>query len=262
MNLKVILIVTSQFLFISLSKSQETQGNVSFSFTTTANDGSFSPKHVLAVWVENSGGSFVKTLKLNADKRKQYLYTWNSKSTGNTTDAITGATLSSHQSHSLNWNMHDVSGNVVSDGDYSLRVEYTSAHAQGPLLSVNFNKSTSSVSLQPSDASYFKTISLSWVPENTTGIGAGIFITTPRIWPNPIKDKFSLEISSNSNQLIIISIYDMNLRKLQSLYEGYIEEGVTRKSFQIDNSSLKEGNYFIVFENGNSIHAEKVMILK
>ena len=251
------------FLLFSASilSAQNTPGNVSFAFTTVSNNAAFSPKHVLAVWVEHSNGSFVKTLKLNADKRKQYLYTWNTASSGNTTDAITGATLTSHQSHSLSWNVTDVSRNVTADGDYKMRVEYTSEHAQGPLLTVNFTKNNNSLSLNPSDATYFKTISLGWIPESTAGISHKAVATQPRIWPNPVIDLLNIEIYSQMDQEISISIYDTGLKKILSIFEGVISSGITRKAFYLNRSILKGGNYFIVIENGKSIIAEKILVL-
>ncbi len=48
-----------------------TQGKGTLTFVTTATDGKYAPRHVLAVWVADSKGKFVKTLLVRARKRKK-----------------------------------------------------------------------------------------------------------------------------------------------------------------------------------------------
>jgi len=67
-----------------------------------------------------------KTLKKRAANREQYLYTWRATSNQNVVDAVTGATLSSHETHRVTWDCRDTAGAVVPDGDYRIRVEFTS----------------------------------------------------------------------------------------------------------------------------------------
>lgn len=249
--------------FIGLASfGQSTPGELSFSFTSLPNDGNFSPRHVLAVWVENNEGNFVQTLKLRADRRVKYLYTWNQVSTGNTTDAVTGATLNSHETHKLNWDLTDASGNLVTDGDYKMRVEYTSEHAQGPLLEINFNKSTETVSLQPSNATYFENLSLTYTPESTTGLDKNISGENIRFWPNPANDfiKFTLNISQNEE--INIGLYDLNLKKVAHIFSGSTSDGVKSFTWNLDKSLIKSGTYFIVLQGSNSIYAERIIILE
>jgi len=113
--------------------------------------------------VEDADG-FVLTRKLRAEKRKEYLYTWNGKSAGNVTDASTGATLSSHQSHTVTWDCTDKDGAIVPDGVYKVYVEFTDAHIQGPLRMVAFTKGPEAVSLTPDDDTNFKDLSLLFEP--------------------------------------------------------------------------------------------------
>jgi hypothetical protein len=112
--------------------------SVTFNVSTVTDNGTYSPKHVLAIWVKTSSGTFVKSIKVNAVKRIQYLYKWNKSSGGNTADAVTGATLTSHQTHSVTWNCKNTSGVVVPAGNYKMMIEYTDQHAQGPIDSINF----------------------------------------------------------------------------------------------------------------------------
>jgi PKD repeat protein len=138
-------------------------GELTFSVRTVTQNGTYAPKHVLAIWVEDAGG-FVKTRKAMANQRKQYLYTWKAASNYNVVDAITGPTLTSHQTHTVSWNCTDLNGGIVPDGEYTIWVEFTEKHAQGPLYSINFTKGPNAQSITPPDQTYFKDIQLEFVP--------------------------------------------------------------------------------------------------
>jgi PKD repeat protein len=140
-----------------------TGGILTFTVRTVTDNGTYSPKHVLAIWVEDANG-FVKTRKAMANQRKQYLYTWKAASNYNVVDAITGSTLTSHQTHTVTWNCTDLSGSIVPDGDYTVWVEFTDKHSQGPIYNITFTKGPDSQSFSPADQTYFKDIQLDFVP--------------------------------------------------------------------------------------------------
>ncbi|MBN1340455.1 MAG: DUF2271 domain-containing protein [Bacteroidales bacterium] len=146
-----------------VSKGGNTPGNVSFTVRTVSEGGNYAPKHVLAIWVEYNAG-FVKTRKAMANQRKQYLYTWKAASNYNVVDAITGPTLTSHTTHTVAWDCTDLSGNTVEDGNYTIWVEFTEKHAQGPLYSIGFTKGVAPQTINPPDETYFKDISLEYTP--------------------------------------------------------------------------------------------------
>ena len=157
-------------LCISVSSfGQATPGTVSFTITTIDNYKKYSPDHIMAIWVETGTGNFVKTLQVQAAKRKQHLYTWNAKSGGNRVDAISGATLSDHNSHTVIWNCKDTTGTVVKDGQYQIVTEYTDEHAQGPVQIVKFTKGTEAIKLNPAKQPWFTDMNLTYTPGNTTG---------------------------------------------------------------------------------------------
>lgn len=158
-------------------------GELSFTVRTVTANGNFSPRHVLAIWIEDLNG-FVKSRKVMANQRKQYLYTWVSSSNYNVVDAITGATLNSHQTHTVTWDCTDLNGEIVPDGDYVVWAEFTEQHAQGPLFSATFTKGPDTQVLTPPDETYFKDIVITFTPvvaefsANTTEVcqsGAVIF---------------------------------------------------------------------------------------
>lgn len=141
-----------------------TPGTVTFTVATKPAGGNYSPKHVLAIWIEKNG-EFVKTRKAMANQRKQYLYTWKASSNYNVVDAITGPTLNSHQTHSVEWDCTGLDGNVVEDGTYTMLIEFTDKHAQGPLYSIDFEKGTEQVVINPPNQSYFTDMELIFEPE-------------------------------------------------------------------------------------------------
>jgi len=101
-----------------------------------------------------------------ANQRKQYLYTWKAASNYNVVDAITGSTLTSHQTHNVNWDCTDLDGNIVPDGQYVIYVEFTEEHAQGPLTSIEFTKGTETVTITPPNEAHFINMELVYTPED------------------------------------------------------------------------------------------------
>lgn len=158
------------FLFTSFADDNEyageknTSGTVTFTATTLNAGGTYAPRHVLAIWVEKNG-VFVKSRKVMANQRKQYLYKWVASSNYNVTDAITGATLTQPQTHTVQWNCTDLSGNVVPDGEYTILIEFTDKHAQGPYYAVNFQKGTAPQSITPPNQQYIINMQLTYTPD-------------------------------------------------------------------------------------------------
>jgi hypothetical protein len=137
---------------------------VTLGITTTTDSVRYSPRHVFAAWVEDDSCRFVKSLEVSAVRRIRYLYTWNIVSKANTVDAVTGATLTEPKSHTLIWNCKDLNGNTVPNGNYTIRIEFTGQHAQGPIYSVAFTKSPYPQTITHSDSKFFKGIVLDFVP--------------------------------------------------------------------------------------------------
>lgn len=189
-----------------LLAQETTDGVMTFTVKTVTANGDFSPAHVLAIWVEDETG-FVLTRKLAADKRKEYLYTWNGAAGGNTTDASTGATLSSHQSHTISWNCRDINGDLVSDGTYTAIVEFADEHKQGPLKKISFTKGPDPVSLTPADETNFVNMVLTFEP-STTGFEDS-HMDEPQIYPNPTNGIVMIDLDGHSGTSTI-TIYKIN----------------------------------------------------
>jgi hypothetical protein len=86
--------------------------------------GTFAPNHVVAVWIQDSGGAFVKTIDRWAATRKSDLVGWIAKAGSADADAVSGATIQSHATPlTITWDLKNKSGTVVPDGTYTIRME-------------------------------------------------------------------------------------------------------------------------------------------
>jgi hypothetical protein len=143
--------------------------SLSVSVLTVTDNGSYSPRNVGAIWITKSDDTFVKTLAVWARTRISRLTLWNSSTSsanldGNTVDAITGATLSSHQTHNVTWNCTDTNRKPVPDGAYRVYFEMTDKNSSGPHYSVDFMKGPAPFMTSPPDQSNFKNIKLVFTP--------------------------------------------------------------------------------------------------
>lgn len=133
---------------------------LSFSVTTVTMRGRYSPQHVLAIWITDGQGKFVKTLARHARIRARYLTGWNAAASGNLVDAVSGATLRAHTTHQLSWNLTDASKMPVPDGEYKIVLELTENDRTGVTTSVPFTKGPAPSKLMPPDAPNFTKMTL------------------------------------------------------------------------------------------------------
>jgi len=184
-------------LYASLISAQTT-GTLSVSVATSSTGGTYAPRNILAIWVEDSSGKFVKTLLAYADKRKTHLNTWEASTTAagsvyNSVDAITGATQSSHATRTCSWNGTDYNKTLVPDGDYKLRMELTDKNGTGNVASFTFTKGPNSQKLTPADVlPTFKYVSLAWA-STVTAIDSEITSSNAMVvFPNPGSGQFTV----------------------------------------------------------------------
>lgn len=156
----------SEITFTTTTPVVNTAGTLTVSTATSTAGGNYSPRHVMAIWVENSSGVFVKTLLAYAAKEIRYLTYWTTNSSQNTTDAITGATQNPFATRTCTWNGTNVSGTVVADGTYMVCMELTDKNGTGKYATFNFTKGPTAVSLTPtSTVSSFSSVSIVWTPK-------------------------------------------------------------------------------------------------
>lgn len=245
--LLAMLILGSICLSAQTYNLSNTPGEVTFTVKTVTNNGNFAPRHVLAIWAEDNQG-FVKTRKLRANQRKQYLYTWRSVSGDNVIDAVTGATLTSHQTHTISWDCTDVEGNVVPDGEYTIYIEFTEQHAQGPITGITFTKGAEEQHLTPADENNFIEMMLDFIPE-TTGIQNSAE-NNLKAFPNPGNGLFTIDLSTVSD--FSLDVYNSNGKLL--LHNENISAS---ENYKLDLREFNSGIYFVEIST-----IEKVNYLK
>ncbi len=214
-----------------LAQSLDTLMTVNFQVTTSSPGGNFSPKNIGAIWVEDANGSFVKTLKLWADRRKQYLYTWNNQSGGNTVDGVTGATSSNHGTRTASWDFTDTAGDTVPVGMYTLRLEMTDQHSQGPLFSFNFPFMGATESITPPEQPKFHNMQLTY--------DLNIIVETQGDWqeqpmqfallqnyPNPFNPATLINYILHEPAEVKMVIYNLRGERIKSLTSGVQAAGM------------------------------------
>ena len=193
----------------------QTVGTLSVSVTTSSSGGEYAPKNVVAIWIENNSGQFVKTLLAYGVTRRTHLNTWEASTTTagsafNITDAVSGATQSSHGIRTCQWNGTNYNGVAVSDGIYNVRMELTDQNATGNTGSVTFTKGPTVQAPTSANIPSFSAISVNWTP-STTGIDPNVTESnTVVVYPNPGTSQFtvlgenikSIEVNDPTGKLI------------------------------------------------------------
>jgi len=150
----------------------QTYGHLYISVSTSETGGNYAPRNIVAIWIENDNGEFIKTLMAYAQNRKTHLNIWQaSTSTAgvefNDVDAITGPTRNSHATRECLWNALDYNQNLMPDGVYHIWMELTDKNGTGNYSSFSFNKGEEPEELTPDNVPSFSDISISWEPSGT-----------------------------------------------------------------------------------------------
>jgi hypothetical protein len=234
-------------LFIAISSFAQTTGDLTVTTTTSEYGGNYAPKNIVAIWIENDQGEFVKTLLAYADNRKTHLNTWQESTAAagtefNTTDAITGATRSNHGTRTCSWDASDYNGFLVPDGTYYVWMELTDQNGTGNYSSFPFIKSDSPESQTPENVPSFASITIDWVPTGGVSISE-IPENNIRVIPN------------YGSNLVTISGDHIKEIEVRTISGSLVFKGTSR---EIDLSSQKSGYYLIVVKTENSKVVKKV----
>jgi len=158
----------------------EAAGSLTVEFTTISYGGEYAPRNYGAVWIEDSSGMFVKTMqRWAADIHAGDLAAWTTVSggwgfellgwnnPGDMVDAVSTATLLTHESHTVSWNLKDDNQQVVPDGSYFLVVEMTESRAadvHGPVMKVEFTKGPEPQTIERPTDEAFEDVLVSYEP--------------------------------------------------------------------------------------------------
>ena len=203
----------------------------------------------MAVWITDQDDNFVRTITKMGVNEDYYLFKWKLSALANVADAITGATLTSHESHNYVWDCKNKEGVIVSDGAYSLNIEFADDDSQGPVTKINFTKGDT-ITILPTDETYFidmrvKYISdISSVEELENNLE---FI----ISPNPATNY--IQVSIFNNRIDEIEIFDINGKNIIADYD-------IDNTNKIDISTMKTGVYFVFVKSGKKAGIQKLFI--
>jgi len=147
---------------------RSTEGTLDFSVRTVTYYGQYAPRNAGVIWITNAQNQFVKTIKLWASQYSYTLVRWMASSGGNTTGAVTGASLNNHQLHNVTWNGRNHQNIEVPDGEYKINVEFTEHNATaanlGKYLQISFVKGPDPLNETYPNQTYFQNLSLVWTP--------------------------------------------------------------------------------------------------
>ncbi len=120
-------------LAVALVTAAPGNANVVVTYTTSPHGGTFAPKNVVAAWVEDAAGNFVKTIDRWSATRTSHLVAWLAKAGNGDIDAVSGATRPDHtQTLTANWDFKNKAGQVVPDGTYTIRMELADSNSSTP----------------------------------------------------------------------------------------------------------------------------------
>jgi flagellar hook assembly protein FlgD len=240
----------------------QTAGTMTFSVKTVTYPAPYSPRHLLAIWISDGGGTWIKTRKFMSQTiaYRQYLTSFKNATnfTYNATDAITGATLQSHQTHTITWDGKNVSGSLVPDGTYRVYIEFTSANATGKIYYCEFTKGPDTFTLTPANMTFFQDISVSWTPTATTTENKDLKSDGIVCYPNPFSEKLYIKnIPTAAPNIRIVDLTGRVIRILNSPSDknGCVEWDGRNEEGRV----VPPGIYMISCNNGTSTQAVKII---
>lgn len=246
-------LILSLLVVIGLISAQ-TNGTLTVTATTSkTSTPEYSPKNIVAFWIEDSNGKFVKTILVFAEERQQYLKKWKAVTTlagsmynrvgTSTTDATSGATKSSHAARTGKWNGKNVSSVTVADGTYTIKLETTDNDGVAQnFTSFTFEKGRQPVSLTPAAINGYSNISISWVPD-ITGVKE---VETPSLYkiaPNPVKDIIVIPGFGVQS----IEIYTLNGSEIMKSADNQLNVSNLPKGIYLLNVVTDQQNYLQKF---------------
>ncbi len=258
------IIIIALFLFAGGAKSQ-TAGTLTFNVTPTTHNGSYSAKHFIAVWIENSSGTFIKTrTRLGSSGNcNSHLIAWKAKSGSSVVDATTGASLNAYSALTYTWIGNDLTGTspytIVPDGNYRILIEcsWDDSNTLGSgrdTTSVWFYKGATAVNLSPTATTNFGSMTLSWAP---AGVSVPELTKTAdiKVYPNPTKGLININFDN---------AYYGNLLKVENI----LGQTVYQEEVELFNSGVKtidlgnnpNGIYFVTIQSNETKLMYKVIL--
>ncbi len=245
---------------ITTKVDAQTAGTLTFSVTTTEPAGNYSNVNVIALWIADTNGNFVKTKIRYASSRIQYLNKWITASSYNVVDAVTGATRNGHGTLTFTWNSTNVSAAVVADGYYRVYIQMSDKNAAGNWTYVQFLKDGTAHSVTPANSGNFTNMALYWTP--SSGIDeAAISKLKFACTPNPVSDVATINYSLETLSDVTISLLDLNGRNIAVLADGNQPAGDHQLQWDARSiPQLSKGIYFLRINTGSATAVKKIIV--
>lgn len=265
-------------VFATATQSQ-TAGTLTFTFTEVpvaiASTYQSTGKHVLAAWIQNTTGTgtgtFVKTkLRFAGGGTADHLPTWAVNAGGvstnciaaacNVVDATTGATRSTWNTYTVNWDGKKgaaATGTLQPDGVYKVTLQSTWNHGGTGTAtsSYTFTKGPNIDHQTPAGTTTFTNVILHWEPLAPNGLEENTY-SNPivNVSPNPTEGIFNVDFK-NANCIKVINTLGIVVHeiKLDVLSDG---------SEKIDLTHFANGVYFINIANNKGAINHKVIVNK
>ncbi len=236
--MRTALFILLSFIFINASA---TNGTLTIKATTKPSSNPHEGvDNIIAIWVENASGNFVKTLHATSKSMeyRQNLLNWKLATTlaaspYNVVDAVTSATYHTHVERTGIWNGTNTSGAVVADGTYKVRFEiadndftsYSAANVPAYTGTFTFTKGPEPVTLSPANVGLLTGISITWAPDITSTPSVAE-ASMYKVYPNPVNSTLyvpgfgvnGISIYSITGELVMVS--NQNEINVSSLHKG------------------------------------------
>lgn len=227
-------------------------------------------KSVLAIWIENGTGTFIKTKRRNIGPvTSDHLPTWTVKSGGtmsgnyalgtncNVTDATTGATLTTSTSptafgsRSMTWDGKNVvgttNGTTVVDGTYKVWVESTwvdsGSNNHNEINSFAFQKSNIATHTTYTGDTYLKNIVIDWVPSSLGVEDVKFQAPAVVIYPVPSTGIFNVDLKNQVNEIKVFNLLG------QTIFSEKVKDSSEGVARQVDLSGFPNGSYVLSLTN-------------
>ena len=149
------------------ASAASTNGTAVLTVTTLPTSGRYAPRHVMAVWITDQQNKLVKTIAVQAGKRKKYLELWREDLGKQAPDGIVGATRKEHAAQTFTWDTCDQAGQPVAPGLYRWRVEFTDRNKMGPSTPADyltFTVGPEPTTNRPADLPFFHDLGVTYTP--------------------------------------------------------------------------------------------------
>jgi hypothetical protein len=246
-NIYKIILISALVISFGYGLMADTDGKLTVSTTTSTAGGQFTPRNVVAIWIEDASGNFVKTLMVYAKFYTTYLTKWKASTTKsgsqyNSVDAITGASKTAYGKLDCYWNGKDYKGNAMPDGKYKVWMEMTDKNSTGNSASFEFTKGASIDNPTAANKPSFSSNLIKWEPTSSSVVDKSK--TYFNVFPNPT----SGIVNISGENFTEVEVRDMTGKLI---YHG--------TNHTIDISVQPTGTYFVKISNGEKAEIKKVV---